>query len=317
MQNLYPVFKRFQARSLITTTLISFGYLLLCYLLIGFKTEQLYLVFLFNILFYFNSGTRKFILGFSIFIVFWVLFDFMKAFPNYKFNNVHIGDIYELDKHFFYIKEKAVSYSMNEFFSHHRSGFLDILSGIFYLCWMPVPLAFGIYLFYTKRPEYVHFALSFLLVNLVGFVIYYICPAAPPWYITLHGFAFQAHTAGNTTAALAHFDKVVGAGIFKGLYAQSSNVFAAMPSLHASYPTIVFFYAIRTRQSVILKGLFFLVMIGIWFAAVYTGHHYVLDVLAGICCAIFSLCLYLSLLKYSSRFNGWIHSYIRVLQSTN
>jgi inositol phosphorylceramide synthase catalytic subunit len=39
--------------------------------------------------------------------------------------------------------------------------------------------------------------------------------------------------------------------------------------------------------------LFFgLVMVGIWFAAVYSSHHYVLDVLAGITCGLVGVNLF-------------------------
>ena len=38
--------------------------------------------------------------------------------------------------------------------------------------------------------------------------------------------------------------------------------------------------------------LFALIMLGIWFTAVYSGHHYVLDVLAGIGCAIIGINLF-------------------------
>ncbi|MNL81412.1 PAP2 superfamily protein [compost metagenome] len=35
-----------------------------------------------------------------------------------------------------------------------------------------------------------------------------------------------------------------------------------------------------------------MIMVGIWFSAVYTSHHYVLDVLAGILCAITGIALF-------------------------
>lgn len=38
--------------------------------------------------------------------------------------------------------------------------------------------------------------------------------------------------------------------------------------------------------------LFTLIMLGIWFTAVYSSHHYVLDVLAGIVCAIIGISLF-------------------------
>src|SRR5206468_9223278 len=111
-----------------------------------------------------------------------------------------------------------------------------------------------------------------LFVNLIGFVGYYVYPAAPPWYVQQYGFQFQAHTPGNT-AGLARFDNYFHAGIFHALYAKSSNVFAAMPSLHSAYNLIVLYYGIKNRLGII-NVLFAIIAAGIWFAAVYSSHHY-------------------------------------------
>ncbi|CAF1524714.1 unnamed protein product [Adineta steineri] len=61
------------------------------------------------------------------------------------------------------------------------------------------------------------------------------------------------------------------------MYSKNANVFAAIPSLHAAYPTIT--------------DLFFFTF-GVWFSAVYSGHHYVIDVLAGGTCAVTAYTLY-------------------------
>ena len=270
-------------RSVLIVTAISAAYLILSALLIGFKTDQLFLTFLFNGLYYLSAPTRRFILGFSVFIVFWIIFDFMKAFPNYWYNAVHIESLYQAEKNWFGIKTAGGAVQTpNEFWLAHTHPFLDILTGLFYLCWIPLPLAFGAYLFYKDRETFFRFSLTFLLVNLLGFVIYYGYPAAPPWYVQQYGFVFNPHTPGNT-AGLGRFDHLLHASIFAGLYAKSSNVFAAMPSLHASYPLIVLFYGIKSRLRW-ANLLFATIMVGIWFAAVYSSHHYVLDVLAGIVC---------------------------------
>jgi membrane-associated phospholipid phosphatase len=64
-----------------------------------------------------------------------------------------------------------------------------------------------------------------------------------------------------------------------------------MPSLHASYPLIVLFYGIKNKLGKI-NLVFAVVMAGIWFAAVYNSHHYVLDVLAGILCGSIGIGLF-------------------------
>jgi membrane-associated phospholipid phosphatase len=285
--NTLPFYNR---KTLILTSLVSVGYLLLSALLVGFKTDQLVLVGLFNGMFYISKGTRRFITGFSIFIVYWILYDYMKAFPNYRFADVHIASIYHAEKNIFGIASQGSILTPNEWWQLHSNTFLDVMCGFFYLCWIPLPLVFAVYLFYTNRMQFLHFALIFLLVNLLGFVVYYVCPAAPPWYVQLHGFELQPHTPGNT-AGLIKFDQFFQVTIFQNLYAKGSNVFAAMPSLHSAYPLIVLVFALRTK-SLFFKVLAAIVTPGIWFAAVYTGHHYIVDVLAGILCAATGILLY-------------------------
>lgn len=285
-----------KGKNILLASAISVLYLVLASILIGFKTEQVVLVLIFNICYYISKPTRQLILALSVFMVFWIIFDFMKAFPNFKYNPVHIEDLYNADKHYFGIANGENKLTVNEFFFQHQKKFLDVLAGFCYLMWIPGPIFFGLYLFYTKRrKEYFDFALSFLLVNFIGFIVYYAYPAAPPWYVALHGFTFNPHTPGNT-AGLGRFDAFFGIHLFEGMYAKSSNVFAAMPSLHASYPTITFIYAVKNKVK-IGSVFFFFVMIGIWFSALYSSHHYVFDVLLGILCAVLGYFLYQFLYK--------------------
>ncbi|WP_439506524.1 phosphatase PAP2 family protein [Sediminibacterium sp.] len=255
-------------------------------------------------MYYLSAVTRKFILGFTVFIVFWIIFDYMKAFPNYEYNSVSIDQLYQLEKKLFGFQFNGVLITPNEYWLLNYSNALDIVSGFFYLSWIPVPLTFaGILFFYNKR-EFFYFSLTFLLVNLLGFIVYYIYPAAPPWYIQQYGVDFIPTTKGNT-AGLSRFDAFFGVEIFKGLYEKSSNVFAAMPSLHSAYPLIVLYYGIRNKLgwvNLVLAAITF----GIWFAAVYSSHHYVLDVLAGITCALFGIWLFQRVLHSK----GWVHNAI-------
>lgn len=298
-------------KTILVVTLISLGYLVLSYFLIGYKPDELVLVLIFNSLFYAAPVTRKFILGFSIFVVYWIIFDYMKAFPNYKFNSVHIADIYNFEKQLFGIHYKGSLLTPNEYWRVNGNTFIDVAAGIFYLCWIPVPLAFAASLFFRNKKQFLKFSLTFVLVNLLGFVVYYAFPAAPPWYVQYHGFAFQPLTQGNT-AGLAKFDAYFNAGVFKSIYAKGSNVFAAMPSLHSSYPVIVLYYGIKNRLGRV--NIFFaVVMLGIWFTAVYASHHYILDVLAGITCAAIGITLFNFILSRFKPVQQFINRYEQVI----
>lgn len=297
---------RVTVRSAIILSIISLAYLLLSIYLIGYKPDEVVLVLAYNALYYASSVSRKFVTGFSVFVMYWIIFDYMKALPNYTVSTVHIEGLYDFEKHLFGIHSQGQLLTPNEYLRINSTNFLDVMTGIFYLCWIPVPMGFAVYLFFTRRREFLLFLMTFVLVNFVGFIVYYTYPAAPPWYVQYHGFTFNPHTPGNT-AGLAKFDAYFHVDIFKSIYSKGSNVFAAMPSLHSSYPIIVVYYALKNRVG---WGVVFLitVMLGIWFSAVYLSHHYVLDVLAGIVTAAIGITLFNLLLK-NKRFNSLIDRY--------
>lgn len=239
---------------------------------------------IFNALYFASGTTRRFILAFSVYVLYWIVFDYMKAFPNYRYNDVHIQSLYEWEKAWFGVTHNGSVLTPNEALALYQNTAMDLLAGFFYLCWIPVPLAFAAVLFFTNRKQFFQFSLTFLIVNLIGFAGYYLYPAAPPWYVALRGFEFDPSTPGNV-AGMGRFDAFFGVKIFEGIYAKSSNVFAAMPSLHAAYMLIVLWFGVKLRMGW-WNGLFAIILVGIWFAAVYSSHHYVLDVLAGVLCSL-------------------------------
>ena len=219
----------------------------------------------------------------------------MRIIPNYEVSTVHIREPYELEKSLFGINVLNNTITPNEFFNIWNNKFLDFISGFFYINWMPIPLAFGIYLFIKDKYLFAQFSIVFLLVNLVGFAIYYIYPAAPPWYVNLYGFDLHLGIPGNR-AGLARFDELIKYPLFEGIYNKNANVLAAMPSLHATYPLIVLYYGIKKHLTWI-NIIFAIFTLGIWFSAVYSGHHYIIDVILGIVITLLTLLTFNIMLK--------------------
>jgi|GEM_PF-110648 len=309
-----PSYKKPGLTQALIVAAICIAYILLSTALIGFKMDQVILCLIFIFCYFVAKLTRRFILGFSIFIIYWIIFDLMKAFPNYLFHSVHMEDLYNTEKSLFGIETNGVRLTPNEYWLQHTTTFLDVMTGFFYICWVPVPLLFATYLFFTRREQFLQFALTFFLVNIIGFIIYYTFPAAPPWYIQQHGFQFIPKTPGNT-AGLARFDHYFGIQMFKGLYEKSSNVFAAMPSLHSAFPLIVFYYGVKNKLGYI-NILFACVAVGIWFSALYTSHHFTLDVMAGISCAILAIALLQYLVRKNKTMIKFMHMMMRVTAPT-
>lgn len=222
------------------------------------------------------------------------------------FAQVHISELYYLEKVLFGFNSSEGFVSPNEFFSQHNHPFLDVLTGFFYLCWMPVPLVLATYLTFTDRVMVLRFLLAFLIVNLLGWVIYYTYPAAAPWYVEIYGFTENFNIQGNA-AGLIRFDNFFDIHLFQKMYTVGSNVFAALPSMHSAYPLIAFIYGIKSRLGWINIPMG-IVMVGIWFAAVYSNHHYIIDVLLGIIVAVVGIWLFENILM-KTRLKHWVENW--------
>lgn len=233
--------------------------------------------------------TRKFALALTPWLVFACSYDGMRLLPNYEVNSIDTSDLYETEKSLFGITTATGTLIPGEWFNLHNCAFADFWAGFFYLCWVPVPLGFAVYLYLKgKREMYLRFSIAFLFVNLVGFIGYYIHPAAPPWYVIEHGFKPILNTPGSV-AGLERFDELIGLPVFHSIYCNNSNVFAAVPSLHAAYMLVATIYAVISRQHKLCICIFAFICMGIWWTAVYSTHHYIIDVLLGILTTIVAL----------------------------
>lgn len=249
---------------------------------------SIYLIIIWGVLVWIKP-TRKITLALTPWLLFACSYDWMRLLPNYEVNPVDVRGIYEAERNLFGISTPEGVVIPGQYFSIHNAMWADLLAGFFYLCWVPVPLGYAIYLFLKgKKHECARFSIAFLWVNLFGFAIYYIYPAAPPWYVLEHGFEVNYNTPGSV-AGLVRFDNLMPFTVFGNIYSGNSNVFAAVPSLHSAYVLAAAIYALINKSGKITALCFFIISAGIWCTAVYSCHHYVIDVILGILETIVSI----------------------------
>ena len=303
----------------------SLAFLAFQWAVVGLIPAQVLMVVLFLLLYFSHRATRRLALALLPFVVFEVCYDWMRLYPNYMVNPIDVRGLYDAEVSLFGITvPDGTRETLCEYFAHHHSPAADLLSGLFYLCWVPGPMAVGLWLYFTgHRRDYLHFALAFLVVNWVGFAIYYIHPAAPPWYVLEHGFDPVVGTPGSA-AGLTRFDELVGMPVFSSIYVNNSNIFAAVPSLHAAYMLVATIYAVRShfahagrhgRASLPWWGIALcgVITVGIWWTAVYTCHHYIIDVLLGIATAIVGVCLFEYLLMHIPIVKRFVDAYLNII----
>ncbi len=234
-----------------------------------------------------SDATRRFLTGILPFLLFGIVYDLTHITePLVRQLTVHVSEPYAFDKTLFGIPTVAGRLTPNEFFARHHWPVVDFFTGLSYIVFVYWAIGFAVYLALFRRDEagrklLVRFGWTFLLMNVAGFVTYYLYPAAPPWYAAHYGFGPVNYAAPSSPAGALRWDELTGIHYFAAFYGRSADVFGAIPSLHVSYPLITFLYGRELRKrwlDVASFGLFLLVS----FAAVYLNHHYVLDVLLGV-----------------------------------
>jgi membrane-associated phospholipid phosphatase len=238
-----------------------------------------------------NERSRRFLKIFFPVMATGIVFDTMRYYYWAGVEgNIRVEEPYLIEKSLFGIFDsgKGMVVTPNEYFENRIWVAADLLCGFAYLTFVAEYLtgAFVLY-FMRKFTSLIQYTWSFFVVNLMGFVTYFIYPAAPPWYITLYGFGPARMDVKPNAAAAVRFDEILGTQFFTAMYGEGIDVYGSIPSLHVSYPFIAIVGAViatrglRTGLRASIIGLATCFYLLVCFAAVYLQHHYVIDVVLG------------------------------------
>jgi hypothetical protein len=137
----------------------------------------------------------------------------------------------------------------------------------------------AVILWVRSRAQWARFIRRWFTLCVFGLITYFLYPAAPPWWAYKYGFLSEHVDRISTTG----WDAIGlhGAGnTLNALQVEASNPVAAMPSLHTAWAmmAVAFFLPmVRRRWWPLLLGY----PLAMTFTLVYTGEHYVVDVLVG------------------------------------
>jgi membrane-associated phospholipid phosphatase len=196
-------------------------------------------------------------------------------------DRVHVCDLRAIDMRIASATVGGERVSVHDWVQAHTSPALDILFAVPYGTFLLVAIGFAIFLYRRDYARMRLFAWGFLAVNLAGFATYHLYPAAAPWYFHLHGCTVDLAARANEGANLARVDDFLGVRYFHAFYGRSSDVFGAVPSLHAAYPVLILLFGWPAMR---LPGRAFAILffVSMCTAAVYLDHHWIIDVVLGI-----------------------------------
>lgn len=283
-------FNRFSLKWIIPFAILSVVYWLWFGLYIGITSMEVGFYVLMCFLFFTSTTTRRLLLTFSPMLIYLLGYSSLKVLHQEGNSYIYNEGLYNLELSLFGFMYEGTCIIPCEYFAKHHTSILDFLTGIFYVTWMPFPIIFALIAFFKGREKLVfHFWIAFLIANMLAFIGYIFFPAAPPWYYFEYG-AEIIHNLKNSAAGFARFDALVGIPVYEGMYANGTNTFGAMPSMHAAFPMILTYYAIKYGNKAMIL-IFAVSLIAIWFGAIYSNHHYILDLIVGISCGIIGILL--------------------------
>jgi membrane-associated phospholipid phosphatase len=266
--------------------LVGLGYVALVACLGGLRGDHCF-VGLLCLLDFYNEKTRKLLFHFFPFILTGVVFDSMRYFYWQGIEGrVHVSGPYFRDLAWFGINTSvggvARRLTPNEFFRIHSFAPLDLLCGFAYLTFVGEYLTAAFYLFITDNSRLlIRFGWAFFTVNVLGFLTYFVYPAAPPWYVERYGLGPARMDVIPSAAAATRFDQILGTHFFEQVYGRGVDVYGAYPSLHVAYPflTLLLVFQIPSLRWARLPSVAFYLLMCL--SAVYLQHHYVVDILLG------------------------------------
>lgn len=156
-----------------------------------------------------------------------------------------------------------------------RPAWYDYIFTLTYLLHFTLPLGFALLLWVRDRVRFRRFIVGLTVLSFAGFFTYLFYPAMPPWLAAYEGIIPPLHDVmARTTDLFKH-----GNGLPTLYVVMSPNMVAAMPSLHAAYPMMIYLYSVKFFG---WKGHLFLpYLLMVWVGVVYTNQHWVVDVIAG------------------------------------
>jgi PAP2 superfamily len=216
---------------------------------------------------------RRFIADWSPFIGLLISYDFLRGFADDLAGRAEFVLPMHADAAIFGVVPTV--FLQRAFLNVDALQWYDYAATLLYFMHFVLPLGFAMVLWLRDRNQFTEFAASLTILSYAAWLTYLVFPSAPPWLAAQNGYLDGVtRVLGQTINFLP--DRLDLPSIYRQL---NPNAVAAIPSLHAAYPSLVLLFALRFfGRRGIAVGLY---VAAVWLAVVYLGEHYAIDVMLG------------------------------------
>jgi membrane-associated phospholipid phosphatase len=165
----------------------------------------------------------------------------------------------------------------NHLYHPDKIHFWDVVTSWVYFSHFVATPALALIFWLQDRDRWLKFVRRWFVLSVAGVAVYFIYPAAPPWWAAARGYIEPVSRI--STRGWAAFG-MHGTGNLLQTGQLASDPVAAMPSLHSAFAllvTVSLLPVVRRRWWPLL----FAYPLVMTFALVYSGEHYLTDVIVG------------------------------------
>lgn len=207
----------------------------------------------------------------------WLVFTMLRALADETRVPLRTDAVTRVERWMFFGNTPTI-WLQNHMFDPLSLAWYDYATTFVHWSYFFVPHLAAILIWRKNPPLFTRYLVATILLLGAGLLVYFISPAAPPWLTT------DTAPQADTYRVMANVGREINSSLYDRTYSVvgDSNPVAAMPSMHQAITFLVTLFAMRAGGWLRIAGILYAIAMG--FSLVYTGEHYVIDIIVG--CAL-------------------------------
>ncbi|KKR32924.1 MAG: Phosphoesterase PA-phosphatase related protein [Candidatus Gottesmanbacteria bacterium GW2011_GWC2_39_8] len=237
-----------------------------------FSPDQFFFFAFFGVLLL--GKTRQFLFDWIPIMLLLFGYEYLRGLGPVLTKNVNIFPMIKADK--FMFGEIPSIRLQNALFVDNVTHWYDYLAVILYISHFVIPMMIAFLFWLDDRKHFKEYMAGLLILSYTAFITYMLYPAMPPWMASNLGYIPPLKKVMDQV--LANFATPIDVPSVYRFF--GANLVAAVPSLHAAYPWLIFLFVFKRLKKIALLLLPY--VFGVWFSIIYLGEHYVIDGIIGV-----------------------------------
>lgn len=238
------------------------------------------------------SRVRQYAIAFLPYAALWLVFSLFRAMANETGIPLRTDEVTSIERAMFFGRTPTI-WLQDRLYDPLSLAWYDYFTTFIHWSYFFVPHMIAILVWRHSADLYRRFLATILITLGIGLAIYFITPAAPPWLTA------DRATQQDMYRVMARVGGELHSGLYDRTYSTlgDPNPVAAMPSMHQAATVAACIFALHSSRRWLRWGsLIYCFLMA--YTLVYTGEHYVIDILVGTGIAVYAY-------AYSGR---WLHA---------